>query len=374
VARRRKRGSGSIPRQRKDGLWTGQFSMGTRADGTRDRRTFSSRTKGDVEFWLREMERGQARGDDALDSRLTLGAYLDDWLDQVTPTVRPQTAYVYRIHVEKWITPTIGSVPLMRLVPADVRKVPAALVRAGRSPRTAQSVLVTLRMGLRAAVRDGRLERNVAEGVKPPRSAMRKVEAISTEQARAILSAFEDHWLEPLVTVAMGTGLRLGEVLALRWTDISNGRIRITGSLRPTATRPGDPHVLDRTETKTARSIRTLEPGPFVLTALDAQRKRQAAAAVSAYVFTNQAGGFLDPRNVTKAFQLRLREAGLPPMRFHDLRHAYATLSLTAGVPLRVVQEALGHTSIALTAAVYAHVMPELQREAGQRLDEAIFG
>jgi integrase len=374
VARRRKRGTGSIPRQRKDGLWTGQFSMGTKPDGTRDRRTFSSRTKGDVEFWLREMQRSQARGDDALDSRLTLGAYLDDWLDQVEPTVRPQTAYVYRVHVDKWITPTIGDVALMRLVPADVRKVPAAVVRAGRSPRTAQSVLVTLRMGLRAAVRDGRLERNVAEGVKPPRAAMRKVEAVTTDQARAILAAFDDHWLEPLVTVAMGTGLRLGELLALRWTDVAHGRIRVTGSLRPTAARPGDPHVLERTETKTARSIRTLEPGPFVLTALDVQRRRQAAATVSAYVFTNQTGGFLDPRNVTKAFQLRLRDAGLPPMRFHDLRHAYATLSLTAGVPLRVVQEALGHTSIALTAAVYAHVMPELQREAGQRLDEAIFG
>jgi integrase len=321
---------------------------------------------------MRETLRSYDRGDAAADPSLTLAAYLDEWFDHVSPTVKPTTAYTYRLHLDKWIVPTIGSQSLIRLVPADVRRVPAAIVKAGRSPRTAQSVLITLRMALAAAVRDGRLERNVADGVKAPRSAVAKVDAIGQEQARAVLQAFDGHWMGPLVTVAMGTGMRLGELLALRWTDVERGRIRVTGSLRPTARQTGDPYRLERTEPKTVRSVRTLEPAPFVFDAIELQRKRQALRSV--YVFTNQAGGFLDPRNVTKAFQLHLQQSGLPRMRFHDLRHAYATLSLTAGVPLRVVQEALGHTSIALTAAVYAHVMPELQREAGQRLQEAMFG
>jgi integrase len=371
MARRAKRGTGSV-RQLANGRWQAQVSLGTGPDGKRERRTFTATRREDADFWKREQLRSHARGDAVLDPRLTVGAWLDDWLELVTPTVRPTTAYTYRIHVDRWITPTIGTVSLMRLVPADVRAVSAAVIKAGRSPRTAQSILVTLRMALRAAVRDGRLERNVAEGVKPPRSPMRKVEAIELERARAILAAVEGHWLEPLVIVAMGTGMRLGELLALRWADVAGGRIRVTGSLRPTASRTGDRHELARSEPKTARSIRTLEPAPFVLEALELQRRRQVAAAASPYVFTTQAGAFLDPRNVTKAFQLELKRAGLPPMRFHDLRHAYATLSLTAGVPLRVVQEALGHTSIALTAAVYAHVMPELQREAGRRLQEAL--
>lgn len=323
---------------------------------------------------MRETLRGYQRGDDALDPRLTVAAYLDEWFDHVGPTVKPTTAYVYRLHIDKWIVPIIGSESLLRLDVRDVRRIPAAVVKAGRSPRTAQSILVTLRMALAAAVRDGRVERNVAVGVKAPRSVARKVEAMSPDQARAVLEAFADHWLEPLVVVAMGTGMRLGELLALRWTDTTRGHIRVTGSLRPTARQTGDPYALARVEPKTARSVRTLEPGPFVFDALDRQRKAQAQSAVSEFVFTNRAGGWLDPRNVTKAFQLEIKNAGLPPMRFHDLRHAYATLSLAAGVPLRVVQEALGHTSIALTAAVYAHVLPELQREAGKRLDEAIFG
>lgn len=326
---------------------------------------------------MREALRGHQRGDD-VNERLTVAAYLDEWFDHVGPTVKPTTSYVYRIHIDKWIVPVIGTEHLIRLTPADVRRVTAGVMkgdkRGPKSPRTAQSVLVTLRMALRAAVRDGRVERNVAEGVKPPRSTTRKVEAIGADQARAILAAFDDHWMLPLVTVAMGTGMRLGELLALRWSDASHGRIRVTGSLRPTARLPGESYRLARVEPKTVRSIRTLEPAPFVFEALDVQRRFQAQNAVSTYVFTNRAGEFLDPRNVTKAFQLEVKRAGLPHMRFHDLRHAYATLSLTAGVPLRVVQEALGHTSIALTAAVYAHVMPELQREAGAKLQEAMFG
>lgn len=384
MARRRKRGTGSIPHQRKDGLWVGQVSLGKKSDGTRDRRSFSSRTRGDVEFWMRETLRAHQRGDD-VNERLTVGAYLDEWFAHVAPTVKPTTSYVYRIHLDKWIIPVIGTEHLLRLTANDVRRVTAGVTKAGRSPRTAQSVLVTLRMALRAAVRDGRVERNVADGVKPPRSTTRKVEAIGADQAKLVLAAFdakkdEDgtvtpaHWMHPLVTVAMGTGMRLGELLALRWTDVAHQRIRVTGSVRPTAKLPGDAYRLDRVEPKTVRSIRTLEPAPFVFEALEAQRKLQATHTVSTYVFTNHAGAFLDPRNVTKAFHLQLKTAGLPPMRFHDLRHAYATLSLTAGVPLRVVQEALGHTSIALTAAVYAHVLPELQREAGARLQEAMFG
>jgi integrase len=380
VARRRKRGSGGISR-RADGLWVGQVSLGLRPDGKRDRRSFSSHTKGDVEFWMRETTRAFDRRE-SVDSRLSVSSWLDDWLAAIGPTVRPATARGYRIHVDNWIRPVIGSEQLIRLQPQDVRRVVAGVTKAGRSPRTAQSVLITLRMSLAQAVRDGRLERNVADGVRAPRLAVRKVEGLSPDQARAILAAFEGHWLEPLVIVAIGTGMRLGELLALRWQDVHDGRIRVSGSLRTVA--EDGRYKLERSEPKTSRSVRTLEPAPFVFDALERQRRSQRV--LSEYVFAvqlherpqkggrlGQEGAALDPKNVTRAFQRRLRAAGLPPMRFHDLRHAYATLSLVAGVPLRVVQEALGHTSIALTAAVYAHVLPELQREAGRKLEEALF-
>lgn len=324
-----------------------------------------------MEFWLREMERQHKRGDQIIDN-LTVSAYLDDWLRAVTPTVRPTTARGYAIHVEKWIRPVIGSLPILTLRSSDIQRVIHGVTAAGRSPRTAQSVLTTLRMVLTAAVRDGRMERNIAEGVKAPRQRIAKAPVISVAEARAILAAFEGHWMEPLVTVAIGTGMRLGELLALRWTDAVEPVIRVHASLRPQPRKDGVGYVLGITEPKTARSIRSLEPGPFVWAALERQRRSQQV--ITPYVFTTPTGEWLDPANVTKAFQRQLAKAGLTRLRFHDTRHAYATLSLAAGVPLRVVQEALGHTSIALTAAVYAHVLPELQRDAGKRLDEALFG
>jgi integrase len=157
--------------------------------------------------------------------------------------------------------------------------------------------------------------------------------------------------------------------------------IRVAGSVRPVPREDGTGYVVTwSSEAKTRRSIRSLEMAPFVAAALDAERRRQAEAGViSPYVFVTvgrreRAGEAVlyDPRSVTRAFQDQLERKGLPRMRFHDLRHAYATLSLAAGVPLRVVQEALGHTSIATTAAVYAHVLPQLQRDAAQRLDELL--
>lgn len=372
MARRRRRGTGSITRRR-DGLYVAQVSLGTKADGTRDRRSFSSRLRGDVEFWLRESTRGHARGEEQL-AAATVGDYLEDWLTAVAPSVRPMTARGYRMHVETWILPVLGREPLIRLAASDVRRVVTGVTKAGRAPRTAQSVLVTFRMALTAAVRDGRLERNVAAGVKAPRAVRRKVSATTPAEARRILDAFEGHWMEPLVTTAIGTGMRLGELLGLRWTDVSRGQVHVVGAVRPAPRADGRGYVLEWTEPKTARSIRTLEPGPFVFEALERQRHAQARTGVSEYVFTTPGGGWLDPRNVTRAFQRQLEVSGLPRLRFHDTRHAYATLSLAAGVPLRVIQEALGHTSITMTAAVYAHVLPELQRDAGQRLQEALLG
>jgi integrase len=365
---RRKRGSGGIT-QRADGLWVGQVSRGA-PDGKRRRLSFSSRRRSDVEFWIAEQGRLYARGEPA-SAALRTGDWLDDWLLMVTPQVKPTTARGYAIHVHKWIKPAIGAVPLLHLSPADIRRVPAAVTAAGRSPRTAQSVLITTRMALEQAVRDGRVPRNVATGVKGPRSTRRKVSAITPDRARAILAAFEDHWLEPIVTTAMGSGMRLGELLGLRWADISGERIRVTASLRPEPREDGTGYRLAIHDPKTERSIRTLEPAPFVFAALDRQRRSQRV--LSEYVFTNGEGQWLDPRNVTKSFQRQLAAADLPRMRFHDLRHAYATLSLAAGVPLRVVQEALGHTSIALTASVYGHVVPELQRDAGAKLEKELF-
>lgn len=379
MPRRRKRGTGTLG-QLPSGAWRGQFPIPGPA---RDRKTFSSRNKADVELWLRETARALRAGEDPDTVRTTTADHLRDWLAEVSGQIKADTARGYSIHIETWIIPVIGSVPLTDLTPRSIRQVRDHVIAKGRSPRTAAGVLLTLRSAIRQAVNDGLLSRNVADSVKPPRKLTRLPVATTPDEARAIIAAFAGHRLEALVTVAIGTGLRQSELLGLRWRDLDGGRLRITGSVRPVPREGISGYTLQRSsEAKTRRSIRTLELPDFVIAALEAERRRQAAAGtISPYIFTtagrrDHAGEavFLDPRNVTKSFQQQLAVAGLPRIRFHDLRHAYATLMLAAGVPLRVIQEALGHTSIATTAAVYAHVLPALQKDAAQKLDEALAG
>lgn len=349
----------------------------------RERKNFTSRNKADVELWLRETARALRAGEDPDTVRTTTADHLRDWLAEVSQSIKADTARGYSIHIEKWIVPVIGSVPLTDLTPRSIRLVRDHVIAEGRSPRTAAGVLLTLRSALRQAVNDGLISRNVADSVKPPRKLTRLAVATTPDDAKAIIAAFAGHRLEALVTVAIGTGLRQGELLGLRWRDLDGSLLRITGSVRPVPREGISGYTLQRTaEAKTRRSIRTLELPAFVVVALEAERRRQAAAGtISPYIFTTegrreQAGQpvFMDPRNVTKSFQHQLKVAGLPKIRFHDLRHAYATLMLAAGVPLRVIQEALGHTSIATTAAVYAHVLPALQKDAAAKLDEALGG
>lgn len=347
----------------------------------RERKSFTSRNKADVELWLRETARALRAGEDPDTVRTTTADHLRDWLVEVSQGIKADTARGYSIHIETWIVPVIGSVPLTDLTPRSIRQVRDNVIAKGRSPRTAAGVLLTLRSALRQAVNDGLISRNVADSVKPPRKLMRLPVATTPDEARAILAAFAGHRLEALVTVAIGTGLRQSELFGLRWRDLEGGRLRVTGSVRPVPRDGISGYTLQRSsEAKTRRSIRTLEMPDFVVTALEAERRRQAATGtISPYIFTTEgrrdhAGEavFMDSRNVTRSFQAQLAAAGLPRLRFHDLRHAYATLMLAAGVPLRVIQEALGHTSIATTAAVYAHVLPALQKDAAQKLDEAL--
>ena len=377
--RRRKRGTGGIT-ELPSGSHRGQLTL---PGPGRERRSFTSRRREDVEFWLRESRRAIRAGEDPDRVRTLTADYLEDWLAEVGQAVKPATVRGYRIHVEKWIAPAIGNIPVMDLTPYQVRVVRDRVSSKGRSPRTAAAVLRTLRQALGQGVRDGLLPRNVAEGVKPPRQVQHRVLPTSGEEAQRIIAAFAEHPLGPLVAVAIGTGLRLGELLGLRWADISGHRIRITGSVRPAPREDGRGYVIERQATaKTERSLRALDVPTFVVAALDDQRRRQAVdGMISPYVFVtvgrrDRAGlaVLYDPRSVTRAFQQQLAVAGLPRMRFHDLRHATATLLLAAGVPLRVIQETLGHTNITTTAAVYAHVLPALQREAAEKLDEAIAG
>jgi len=245
----------------------------------------------------------------------------------------------------------------------------------GLSPRTVRRIRATLRASLSQAVRDGIVQRNVAALAEPPSVDDRRPEPMTAAQAKSILRAVEGHRLEPLFRVALGTGMRQGEILGLQWSDVDleDGAITVRRALQRI---DGSPQLV---EPKSLKARRTIPLPEMAKAALETQLEQQKLERIhepawsdSNFVFTTTKGTPLDGRNVTKCFQRLLAEAGLPGMRFHDLRHGFATLMLAEGMNPRIVQDFLGHSQIGLTLGTYTQVPDALLREAAQSLDNAV--
>jgi integrase len=366
TAARRGRDEGSIY-QRADGRWVGMVSW--MAGGKRRRRAVYGDTKREATRKLKIVQRSIADGQTVTNDRETLSAFLARWLrDSAAPTIRPSTLISYRSLIRTHVDPAIGSIRLSQLGPADIQRFLNGRTELGLSPRRVQYLHAVLRRALGQALRWGLISRNVATLVDPPRVPRAEVRPLTTDQARDLLQAARGDRLEAIYTVALALGLRQGEILGLRWDDVDSeaATVRVQNSLQRLG--PG----WELVEPKSARSRRTIAMPAIVTTALRAHRTRQLQERVWAgsrwqehgFVFTSTIGTPLNGSTVTHRFQVLLEAAGLPRQRFHDLRHACATLLLAQGVSARVVMETLGHSQIALTMNTYSHVAPELQRDA----------
>lgn len=359
--------------KRADGRWEARMNLGYKA-GKRVRKSFYGETRRAVQDQLSRALREADQGIAPTDGRLTLARYLARWLsDAVRPSVRPSTFRAYEMHVRLYLIPDLGSTPLARLTAIQVQAMLNARLKTGLSPRTVHHIRAVLRKALNQAVRWGLLSRNVATMVDPPRTTSVEIRPLSPRDARALLGAVKGDRLEALFTVALALGLRQGEALGLTWADVDldSGTLTIRRALQRVAGK------LQFIEPKTTRSRRTVALPPIVVASLRAHRARQLEERLFAgsrwqekdLVFTTSIGSPLDGPNVTHRLQRLLDEASLPRMRFHDLRHACASLLLAQGVHPRVVMEALGHSQISLTMNTYSHVLPTLQREAAHRMD-----
>lgn len=218
--------------------------------------------------------------------------------------------------------------------------------------------------------------RNVATLVDVPRVQRPEVQPFSLEQARTILDAIRGNRFEALYSVALAVGLRRGEALGLRWDDVDldAGTLKVRTALQRIDGK------LQLVEPKTSRSRRTIALPDMAVAALRSHRARQLQERLLAgsrwqdtgMVFTTSIGTYMEPRNLTRHFNRTVKNAGLPPKRFHDLRHTCASLLLAQGVHARVVMEILGHSQIGLTMDTYSHVAPSLQRDAAGRMNDAL--
>jgi len=385
---RRGAGEGHIY-QRKDGLWEASLSLGS-TGGRRKRKSVYGKTRREVQTKLDAIRRDLSAGIAPTGDHLTVERYYEGWIEAVKPRLAPRTHARYGDLMRLHVMPTLGRIPLAKLQPADVERLlaqklaPPKPPQRGRAlhPTTVGHVRTVIRRMLADAQRQGLVGRNVGALAQRPKVPQHQVEALEPETARLILEAVRDDRLGTLYTVALGTGLRLGEVQGLRWPDIDidSGRLHV----RQTVGRVSG--KMTHGEPKTDKSRRTVQLPAFAIVALREQRRRQAEERLRAgpmwskdpawagLVFTTPIGTPPDPVGVTRRLQAILRDAGLPKMRFHDLRHGFATLMLANGVDLATIANALGHTSIVLVGNLYGHVIERTKADAAARLDQLLTG
>ncbi len=374
VNKRRGQGEGSI-RQRTDGRWEGRLEAGWSPTGTRRRTSVFGRTRLEVVAKLRQAQAQAAAGLPMSDGRATVGVYLTSWLETIRPRLRPATVARYRGLCERQLLPTLGHAKLAKLSPADVASALAAIQQAGLSPRTAAHARAVLRTALSDAEKWGLLSRNVAKLTDPPRVPRPSPRTLPVEDVHKVLAAVAGTPIDNLVTLGLWTGMRQGELLGLRWSDVDIERRHLTvgSALQRLA------GVSRLVEPKSERSRRTLRLSAAAVDALQAERRRQLEAKLAAgprwrpviedLAFTTSVGAPMLGTTVTRQFQTALQRAGLERLRFHHLRHLHGSLMLASGVDLATVSHLLGHSSVQITASTYAGIMPALRDDAVARLE-----
>jgi len=373
---KRGNGEGSITR-RKSGGWCAQYVVYT-SEG-RKRRTLYGKTRHEVAAKLSKALADREGGLTFDAGSLTVGEYLTRWLlYSVRGMVRVSTyerhEQLFRCHIQ----PALGRLKLNSLTPAHVRGLISEKLDTELAPATVRKIHSTLHKALSQAVSDGLIPRNAAD-VKAPRPTPKEMRPLSESQARTFLDAVRKAGdrFEPLYVLAITTGLRRGELLGLWWDDVDleHGTLRVGRAL----VREGGCHSLG--ETKTKRGRRRVNLTPRTVAALKAHRKRQLEERMKLaglhedheLIFASRTGTPVNPEHLVKrSFKPLLKNAGLPEIRFHDLRHTCATLLLSRGVHPKLVQELLGHATIAMTLDTYSHYLPSMGDQASGAMGDAL--
>ncbi len=365
--------------------WTYVVDIGLTPDGKRKQKSKAGfETKKAAQAALTEVLATVRQGTYTEPTRLTVGSYLTDrWQPAIRATIRPSTFASYQMHCRKYLVPILGNQPLQGLTAPAINTMYADLLQPldgsqGIGPASVHRVHATLHRALRDAVRWQLIARNPAGSADPPRAPRPQMSVWTSVELRQFFNSAAKHpWYPLWVFIAM-TGVRRGEALGLRWADIDFDRSRaaIRQTVIPLA------HQIAFSEPKTDKGRRSIALDHTTVAVLRHHRRRQLEDRFLVgpdyqdrdLVFARADGRPLHPEYVSRTFARLTRQAGLRPLRLHDLRHTNASLALAAGVPTRVVSDRLGHSAMAVTTDIYQHVIPDLDEAAAAKMADLVFG
>jgi integrase len=375
---------GSI-KKRGTNSWRLTFDLERDHTGKRRQKTFTVRgTKKEAEAALSKKLAEVENGGFVDPGNIKLSEYLGRWLQHVETKTSAKTHERYSEIVQLAITPALGAIKIAKLTPMHIQAFYGEALTSGHLKRdtglSARTVLHYHRIlfqSLKQAVRWRLLSSNPADAVEPPVPEQKEMSALDEDQTAILIEVVKDHALHIPVLLAVTTGMRRGEVLALRWCDVDLERATLSITQTLEKTRKGG---LRFKQPKTKKSRRNISLPSLTVDILRKHRAEQAEIYLGLGVGWNEqglvcmknAGEPINPNTLTSGFANFVKQVEIPKVRFHDLRHTHATQLLKEGVHPKVAQERLGHANIAVTLDLYSHVMPGMQEDAALRVDTAL--
>lgn len=316
---------------------------------------------------LRELQNARDADELAAVQPMTVKQFLEKWLaDAIKPHTRPRTFLTYRGVVENHLVPALGPRQLSSLSSQHIQQYVNDAINAGKlAPTSIRYHYKILKQALAQAIEWEYLKRNPAMRMRLPQSVAVEIQPFSTEQVAALLAGMAGHRYEVLYHLALGLGMRRGEILALRWSDIDFDR----GILKVRRTLQSLNGIAHEGDVKTRAGRRDLRLPLNLVATLHRHRERQDAEKApewpeNDYVLRTKHGTPMLPTTLDRHFNYTLRRLSLPHHRFHDLRHTWVTLMFNRGVQITTIAKWAGHSSPAITLRVYAHVLPEQEDSA----------
>lgn len=379
-------GEGTIKKRKDCNSWRGQYTYNyDPITGKCERKSFSGKTKKEVQDKMARFKVDVLNGMNVVDVNITLGEWLLKWLYNYKSTkIRESTVDNYAKYIQNHIIPRIGKIRLQKLDVNHVQSFYRELYINGRldgmgglDSKTVHRIHVILNAAIKQAMKNGLLNKNVVTLTEREPMKDKKFTPYTPEQLLLLMHVTKDDWLHHAIVLEAYTGLRRGELLGLSWDDIDfdEGILEVKRALIGYHDNEIDAMVYKMTDPKTEKSKRVIPLEPYVVEVLKRHRSKQykirMLSGISEYnpmnlVVCNLDGTLIKPQSFSYQFRSTLKKHNLPHTRFHDLRHAFASILLKSGADIKTIQELLGHSNISTTLNIYSHVdMDQRKRATG---------